>query len=245
MEAYIINMKHRTDRWDNMVKNWSPYFKLNRVDGIKINDDKLTHAQRATLGLSQTHKLLVEDAVKRGLKTILILEDDAVPEAWFYERWVEMKNYLDTHLDEWEVFNGGVHKLQEFYNFVDLKNGCLIDGKHGGASHFIYLNLSNGTEKLTNWNTEWNLPQIYKYDNTEIDMYYNSQFKLYCAFPLLAKQANDVSDIVNCDRSWDNLYLMNEMSLRVALGDRYLKYKFTSFPSTPEVDVEPPSLIMG
>jgi len=245
MEAYVINMKHRTDRWENMIKNWSPFFKLNRVDGLKITDENLTHAQRATLGLSQTHKLLVEDAVKRGLKTILILEDDAVPEAWFYERWVEMKNYLDTHLDEWEVFNGGVHKLQEFYNLVDLKNGCLIDGKHGGASHFIYLNLSNGTEKLTNWNTEWNLPQIYKYDNTEIDMYYNSQFKLYCAFPLLAKQANDVSDIVNCDRTWDNLYLMNEMSLRVALGDRYLKYKFTSFPSTPEVDVEPPSLIMG
>jgi hypothetical protein len=235
MEAYVINLSHRTDRWEKMVKNWSPYFKLNRVEGLKINDEKLSHAQRATLGLSLTHKLLIEDAVKRGLQTILILEDDAVPEAWFYSRWVEMKTYMDTHLDEWEIFNGGIHKLQEIYNIVDLRHGCLMDGKHGGASHFIYLNLSNGTEKLTNWEGNWNTKPIYEYEKTEIDLYYNSQFKLFCAFPLLAKQANDVSDIVNSDRSWDNLYLMNELGLRTQLGDRYLKYKFiTDLPEYGE-----------
>jgi hypothetical protein len=241
MEAYVINLSHRTDRWEKMVKNWSPYFKLNRVEGLKITDEKLSHAQRATLGLSLTHKLLIEDAVKRGLKTILILEDDAVPEAWFYSRWVEMKTYMDTHLDQWEIFNGGIHKLQELYNVVDLKHGCLMDGKHGGASHFIYLNLSNGTDKLTNWESNWNTDQIYQYEKTEIDMYYNSQFKLFCAFPLLAKQANDVSDITNGDRSWDNLYMMNELSLRALLDERYLKYK--SVKDLPEFGE--PSMLEG
>ena len=226
MEAYVINLAHRTDRWDKMVAKWSPYFKLHRVEGLKITDENLTHAQRATLGLSLTHKLLIEDAIKRGLKTILVLEDDAVPEPWFYARWEEMKTYLDTHLDEWEVFNGGIHNVQEMYNTIDLKNGCLIDGKHGGASHFIYLNLTRDTEKLTNWDTNWNEPQIYKCDNTEIDLYYNSQFKLFCAFPILSKQANDYSDITDKDRSWDNFYLLNEMNLRAKLGDRYLKYKW-------------------
>ena len=241
MEAYVINLSHRTDRWEKMVKNWSPYFKLNRVEGLKITDEKLSHAQRATLGLSLTHKLLIEDAVKRGLKTILILEDDAVPEAWFYSRWVEMKTYMDTHLDQWEIFNGGIHKLQELYNVVDLKHGCLMDGKLGGASHFIYLNLSNGTDKLTNWESNWNTDQIYQYEKTEIDMYYNSQFKLFCAFPLLAKQANDVSDITNGDRSWDNLYMMNELSLRALLDERYLKYK--SVKDLPEFGE--PSMLEG
>jgi len=251
MEAYVINLKHRTDRWENMVKNWSPFFILNRVDGIKIDDDTLTHAQRATLGLSQTHKLLVEDAVKRGLHTILILEDDAVPETWFYTRWVEMKNYLDTHLDQWEVFNGGITGLQEVYNYVDLKSSCMLEGRHGGQSHFIYLNLSNGSEKLTNWDTNWNNDLIYKTDKTEIDLYYNSQFKLFCAFPLLSKQANDKSDIINVERTWDNLYLLSEMKLRTLIGDRYLKYKFIKDlpeygePSTPEVDAQQPSLLEG
>ena len=228
MEAHVINLAHRTDRWQKMVTNWSPYFKLHRVEGLKITDESKTHAQRATLGLSLTHKLLIEDAVKRGLQTILILEDDAVPEPWFLQRWIEMKAYLDTHLDEWEVFNGGIHNVQEMYNTIDLKNGCLIDGKHGGASHFIYLNLTCNTEKLTNWDTNWNERQIYKCDNTEIDLYYNSQFKLFCAFPILSKQANDVSDIIDKERSWDNFYLLNEMNLRAKLGDRYLKYKYSS-----------------
>jgi hypothetical protein len=241
MEAYIINMKHRTDRWEKMVAKWSPYFKLNRVDGIKIDDDKLTHAQRATLGLCLTHKLLIEDVVKRGLKTILILEDDAVPEPWFYSRWVEMKTYLDTHLDEWEVFNGGVLNLQHVYDCVDLRHGCLMNGKHGGQSHFIYLNLTNGSKKLTNWDGTWEEPQQYISDKTEIDLYYNSQFKLFCAFPMLAKQENDVSDIIDAERSWSHYYMMSELRLRTLLGERYLKYKFiTDLPEYGE-----PTLLSG
>jgi len=226
MEAYVINMKHRTDRWEKMVEKWGPFFKLNRVDGIKINDESLTHAQRATLGLCLTHKLLIEDAVKRGLKTILVLEDDAVPEPWFYKRWCEMKEYLDNHLCDWEVFNGGILKLQDINNVIDLNSGCLIEGKHGGMAHFVYLNLSNGTEKLTAWDSKWNEPQLYVSDKTEIDLFYNSQFKLYCAFPMLAKQENDMSDIVDSERSWTNAYLLNDMALRNQLGPRYLKYKF-------------------
>jgi hypothetical protein len=241
MEAYVINMKHRTDRWDKMVAKWSPYFKLNRVDGLKITDENLTHAQRATLGLCLTHKLLIEDAIKRGLKTILVLEDDAVPEPCFYARWEEMKTYLDTHLDEWEVFNGGVLNLQHVYDCVDLKHGCLMNGKHGGQSHFIYLNLTNGSEKLTAWDGTWNEPQEYISDNTEIDLYYNSQFKLFCAFPMLAKQANDVSDIIDKERSWDNFYLLSEMNLRTKLGDRYLKYRWIK--DLPEFGA--PSLLEG
>jgi len=229
MEAYVINMKHRTDRWEKMVEKWGPFFKLNRVDGLKITDETLTHAQRATLGLCLTHKQLIEDAVKRGLQTILILEDDAVPEPWFYKRWCEMKEYLDNHLCDWEVFNGAMTGTQEVYDYVDLNSGCLLDAKHGGQAHFIYLNLSKGTEKLTNWDSNWNTELIYKTDKTEIDLYYNSQFKLYCAFPLLAKQANDKSDIVNVERSWDNHYLLSEMNMRALIGTRYLKYKFMNF----------------
>jgi hypothetical protein len=215
-DAYVINLPHRTDRWEAMVERWSPYFNLIKVSGIMLPPDHREHSRHASEGLGLTHKKLLEEAQIKGLKTILILEDDAIPEPNWLNRWLEIKEYLDAHLDEWEVFNGGSHFLREYYGVKELQKSCLIKGQRCCASHFVYLNLQ-ANHKFLKWEEQ-------KYD---IDLFYcDTNFKLYCSYPLLSKQADGKSDIVNSERSWLLTYLQNDLYFKQNLGDVYFKCKF-------------------
>lgn len=211
MDAYVIHLEHRTDRWEQMVKNWSNYFNLIKVKGIVIHDER-PKVKTAPEGLGLTHMKLLQEAKANGLQTILILEDDAVPEPNWFERWVEIKEYLDTHLDEWEVFNGGVHFLRHYFAVKELNQSCLIDGRVGCASHFIYLNL-NAIDKFLRWEDE----------KQDIDIFYCNH-KLYCSYPILSKQADGQSDIVEKERKWFLTYMQNEMDFKYHLDGLYLKY---------------------
>jgi GR25 family glycosyltransferase involved in LPS biosynthesis len=213
MDAYVINLKHRTDRWEQMVKNWSDKLNLIRVDGILMPPDDRRHVLRAVEGLGLTHMQLLKEAKEKGLKTILILEDDAVPEENWFERWMEIKAYLDTHLDEWEVFNGGIHFLRDYFGIKELGKSCLIDGKVACASHFIYLNL-DAYDKFMSWPEK----------KEEMDVFYCYHHKMYCSYPLLSKQADGKSDIINDDRLWFMTYLQNEANFKYRLDKLYFKY---------------------
>jgi hypothetical protein len=217
-DAYVINLPHRTDRWETMQKNWSPYFNLIRYDGIMLPPDERPHDRVASEGLGLTHKQLLQEAQLKGLKTILILEDDAIPEPNWYERWVEIKAYLDSHLDEWETFNGGVHFLRYYHDVKELDKSLLILGRVGCASHFMYLNLQHN-DKFLKWEEE----------KQDIDIFYCNNFKLYSAYPILSKQADGKSDIVETDREWDQTYMCNELDFRENLGDLYFKFHAKHF----------------
>lgn len=157
---------------------------------------------------------LLREAVERGDKTILIMEDDAVPEPGWYERWSEIKKYLDEHLDDWDVFNGGAHQLKDCYNVVELNKSALLDSSRCCASHFMYLNLS-ALKRFLNWENH----------KMDIDMFYCcTGFQMFCSYPILAKQADGHSDIIEGKRDWDVTYMSNESHFRRHLGALYYKY---------------------
>jgi len=213
-DAYVFNLKHRTDRWDNMVKYWSKDLNLIKVEGIMLPHDNRPKVHRASEGLGWTHMKLLKEAKARGMKTILLLEDDAIPEPNWLERWVELKEYLDTHLDEWEVFNGAIHFLRHYDGVKELNKSCLIDGRIGCAAHFIYLNL-DAFDKFMKWEET----------KQDIDMFYCNNHKLYCSYPILSKQADGPSDIVEESRWWMLTYMQIEAEFKYFLGDVYLKYQ--------------------
>lgn len=214
-DAYVFNLPYRTDRWERMVKNWSAYFNLIRVeDMITIEDETIPKMKRAADGLGYSHMKLLKEAKAKGLKTILLLEDDALPEPNWIERWAEIKPYLDSHMDEWEVFNGGVHYLRDYYDVKELDSSCLINGQMACASHFIYLNLS-AFDKFMRWEDE----------KDDIDKFYCYNFKMYCSFPMLSKQADGKSDITGGNRHWFLVYLLNEYEFKYKLDKLYFKYR--------------------
>lgn len=218
--AYVINLAHRTDRWNNMLQRW-PELELIRYNGIMLPKDGRPHDRIASEGLGLTHMALLYEAHMRGEKTVMILEDDAVPVPGWYEKWLEQKEYLDTHLDEWDICNGGSFGLVECHNVVELNKSVLIRGSRACAGHFLYLNLSALDEFL-----KWPIEKI------DIDMYYcnvfTNRFKLYCSYPLMAIQDDGFSDIIKENRDWSLTLLMNELTMKRFLGDLYLQYNLPS-----------------
>ena len=213
--AYVINLATRPDRWEQMKRKWSKYFNLIRVDAIPTDpDDTRTKTAKATEALGWTHMKLLMDVKRQGLKTILILEDDAIPENNWFDKWTEIKSFLDSNLNDWDVFNGGAHFLRDYYAFKKLTRTLLIDGRFACASHFMYLNL-NAFDKFWMWP---NTP-------VDVDQFYCNNFKMYCSYPILAKQADGPSDIVEEVRQWDETYVMNELFFKRNLGDLYFEYK--------------------
>jgi hypothetical protein len=141
MKAYVINLEHRTDRWLKMLKRW-PELELHRYNGIMLPKDGRPHDRIASDGLGQTHMKLLQEASARGEQTVLIMEDDAVPVDGWYEKWIEQKEWLDTHLDQWEVCNGGSFGLLVCDDVIKLNKSMLVRGSRCCAGHFLYLNLN-------------------------------------------------------------------------------------------------------
>ena len=212
--AYVINLDHRPDRWRKMCELWSDELLLERVSGILLPEDGRIQHHRAADGLGQTHMKLYREAVARGDKTLLIMEDDAVPQPGWHKRWLEHKEWLDNNLDKWDIYNGGVHQLKKCYGVKEFTDSVMLDSYLGCASHFIYINCE-AIERLLGW-------EIHKMD---IDMWFCSTgFKLYCCYPILAKQANGQSNIINEIRNFDLEYMRNECHFRKHLGKLYYKY---------------------
>lgn len=214
-DAYVINLASRPERWEQMKRKWSKYLNLIRVDAIPTDpEDDRPKVVKSSEALGWTHMKLLKEARGQGLKTILILEDDAVPEDDWFEKWTEIKSFLDSNLKQWDVFNGGAHFLRDYYGLEKLNKSLLVDGRFACASHFMYLNL-DCFDKFWTWPNE----------KQNVDMFYCNNFRLYCSYPILAKQADGQSDIVDQIRKWDDTYIMNELYFKKNLGDLYIQYK--------------------
>jgi len=72
-DAFVINMDHRTDRWESMQSNWSHIFKLHRVPGVK--------SQKKYHGCGQAHVNAFKEARKRNPHHpfYIVMEDDVKP----------------------------------------------------------------------------------------------------------------------------------------------------------------------
>lgn len=91
-KTYVINLKHRTDRWESINKNFiETNLKLNRWDAIYGKDlpdkeiENITtdfcnnFCSNSIIGCWLSHYTLWQNIVKNKETNVLILEDDAYP----------------------------------------------------------------------------------------------------------------------------------------------------------------------
>jgi hypothetical protein len=193
-KAYVINLKYRTDRWEQIQKDFEgvPLI-LERADGIIIDDDTLTQTQKGYNAVGYKHIQLVTEARARNDKTILIFEDDCMLEPSGWENWVKIKKYLDNNLDDWEVFNGGLMGLGDIEKIIKMDDIYLMKEKGGACCHFFYINVDKAYNKVIEWAV----------DKQEIDLYYSMNFNYWASYPLLAIQRNGKSDVLEVDKDWN------------------------------------------
>lgn len=185
--AFVINLKERPERWEQIQKDFKDTIPLIRIDGIK---HKMGH-----LGCGASFMKVIRLAKLLNLKTILIFEDDNKPFEGFYEKWKIIKNYLDNNLDKWEIFNGGSRMITYAEEIKDLSNNIqLIKTSGTNTNNWVYIN-SSVYDKILEYE---------KNNNNLIDFYFSLNFNFFCCYPRLATQHDYFSDTENFQRNYTN-----------------------------------------
>jgi GR25 family glycosyltransferase involved in LPS biosynthesis len=199
--AYVINLNKRPERWENIQKS----FKNSSIELIRL---PAIENKNGNIGCGLSFMKAVKYAKKHNMKTILIFEDDNKPLEGFDERWKIIKNWLDTNLEKWEIFNGGArfpdwgnYETQITSPYADkTKIKYSIENKEYLfqtekllSTNWIYIN-SSVYDKVLKWDSP-----IYINNSIFIDKYLldTKYFNHIFSIPHLALQENGESNIVN------------------------------------------------
>lgn len=155
-EVYVINLDRATDRLQAMdrklAKHGIKYKRLNAVDGRKLDptiiDAECTpvcanFAIYGAIGCALSHKTIWNDVVQRGLKQVLVLEDDAVFCADFNRRflasWESVPADWDlVHLGA--VLSGGDRDQYTWFDWVatvPLLLGDVLAGSDKARGRYV------------------------------------------------------------------------------------------------------------
>ena len=185
-EVYVINLNKRKDRMQKIIEDFGNTFKIYRTPAIKMVPPQQ--------GCTNSFLRIVKMAKEKKLPTVLIFEDDNKPEKDFFNNWKQVKSYLDSHLDLWEIFNGGQRHISNIQNMIPLNGIKLIKPTGGHSTNWIYIN-SNAYDKLLNWESE---------GKPLIDLWLSGgHFNIWSCYPLLGLQYNGFSDVEGEERNFD------------------------------------------
>ena len=206
-KIFIINLKHRTDRKENIINELKKqnitedkYEFFNAIrpkmeDVIKWNkyycNDVIKHVHPMNrtnyligcLGCLQSHREVIKLAIERDYNNILILEDDTE----FIENFEKIYEYSQQINNDYDMlYLAGSHSGK---NKSYSKNINKIKGTHTTGSYLIKRNTME-----------------YMYENIlgferEVDVYYakiiQEKFNCFCVTPHITKQKDGYSDIQN------------------------------------------------
>lgn len=206
-DALVINLDERTDRWEQMNKDFAnSSFRLTRYPCILITDPEISRKDRGYIGVARTHIEIVKMCKAKGQKTVLILEDDCKPEPNWEKNWYKIRDYLDSNLNKWEVFNGAVCGIEKMNRVVvrEQNDIYLLNTVGGCFCHWLYLNVDAAYDKLLAWED----------NKKEIDLYYTYHFNHYSAYPLLAEQHSGYSNIGEREKDWSVNFMLARLDIR-------------------------------
>lgn len=186
-EVYVINLDERKDRMERIIADFGSTFTIYRTSAVNM-----TPPQQ---GCTNSFLRIVKMAKEKGLQTVLIFEDDNKPEKDFATNWKQVKAYLDSHLDTWEIFNGGQRYINSIKQTIPLNGVTLTKPTGGHSANWIYIN-SNAYDKLLAWESQ---------GKPLIDLWLTGgHFNSWSCYPILGLQYNGYSNINKEERNFDN-----------------------------------------
>ena len=188
--AYIINLKHRTDRYEHMVTEMKKLpVSYEFVEGI-IDETKTCF---------QSQKKCIQLAKQRNLPYVLILEDDAV----FTDEVVYTleKTFAAIQTIEWDMFFLGAN-LQATADRIS--NSILkLNGAYAAHAYMVHARF---------YDTILNLPHT-----CEMDVHYHnlmSNHNVYMCDPMIAYQLPSYSDLQDGYRDYNNAMFNNYLKYK-------------------------------
>jgi GR25 family glycosyltransferase involved in LPS biosynthesis len=210
-KAYVINLDKRTDRWEEIQKNFkNSDIELERIAGI-VDENPYK-------GCSMSFQKIIKIAKDKNLETVLIFEDDNYPIEMFNERWKTTKLWLDSNLDKWDIFNGSARIKDELSVKLEYEldnNVNLLSSTYILNNNWLYVNRS-AYDRILEW-------KLYETDKSKcLDQYTGDKesFNVLFIYPFLSIQSNGYSDIEK-----ENLIKDHDHTLRMEVLDKILKEK--------------------
>lgn len=189
IDFYVINLEKRTDRWNNIIKNFTdPDYNLIRVNAVET--------KRGWQGCFQSHVKCIQIAKEKGLKYIIVVEDDCEPinkgNNVFKSRLNTILEYLESSSD-WYIYLGATVSIQPYTykNIIRYKDETFVNFTKAFTTHFTIYN-----EK--SYDFFLNVKQ-----DKPIDEVWYGHFNCLVSVPFIAKQIEGYSDIIGRNKSDD------------------------------------------
>jgi GR25 family glycosyltransferase involved in LPS biosynthesis len=210
--ANIINLDTRKDRWLEISSSLKEYFKINRISAIY---DKV-----GWIGCFRSHQKAILS--NRDKITTLVLEDDC--RLLSIDKWIQIKQWLDSNLDKWDVYLGGVTNVDKDEVYIIDEPAGIYGLKFFTSAHFIYYN-SVIYDRIINYT-----PDNSVYNPIDIFISSLEGIKIVTSVPFIAIQAPSYSNIEGIDTDYIDLYVESE---RIIAGTNTL---YTPSYVTPELE---------
>lgn len=192
---YVINLEERTDRWEQIQKEWKGTFNLNRVPAVKETP--------GWKGCALSHIKIIEEAKSRGDPYVLVWEDDCTPRnrhpRAILELWNELLYKLSLHQHKWDIVLGATSRALKggsYNSILSTKHVKVYDLPHGFTTHWILYNSSCYDRMIE-----------YKHTlHTQIDAFIFQKFNVKVVTPFLAQQRESYSDIEGMMTNYTELF---------------------------------------
>lgn len=205
IDIYVINLKKRTDRLNRVKKDFANY-NLIIIEAIEdIN-------QEGWKGCFKSHQKVIQLAKEKKLPYIIVIEDDCkiVNEITFDTNLKQILDWLENNMGEWNIFLGGVTKVWNYKNIIELDNNLkLLSINEGKTAHFVIYN-SNCYDYYLGIEPEQDIP---------IDKYWHNKLTGIVSIPFLAIQYTDYSDIENKEVNYDSRFASIENNFIKLIND--------------------------
>lgn len=199
--VFVINLDERKDRWLAIQK-------MCRQCGI--NPERISAVKRKPgwHGCGLSHVKCAKLAKERNLPWVIVLEDDCI---FSIEQWNHFKSllpFLWENRDKWKYFNGGptfIHNIELFNKEHKLVRG------NSQCAHFILY-----TDKAYDKIIEWKPTDNEKED--ACDLWFSHAFKPISAYPIIAQQIPNYSDINGTTEDYTSYFNQAETTIREFLN---------------------------
>lgn len=184
LDAYVINLDSRPDRWSQISERFKDCKTLNliRVPGEV--------RPLAKLGCWYSHLKVIKMAKDKNLPFVLVMEDDCQFQnlSEFEFRLPKIIDWLVSHPNDWTVFNSGPTFVEEKHVIRIVDSDIpLVETSWGFSAHMIIYNSSIYDQLLADVD-----------QSKVIDYFVACNFKMIVPYPFLSTQAVSYSDIEHC-----------------------------------------------
>lgn len=214
IDIYVINLKHRADKWKEIKKSFEKYPSINliRTDASspsQVGDPGWRHC-------ALSHLNLIKFAQKENLEYIIVAEDDTVPTKYFDIRLNMLLQFLkdrkeqsDTSEDSCVIFNGNpsippILRKRGPRHFGKFKDGepVMVDSLPVILESFQYYTTNFMIYSRESYQPIIELLKTYpetvdlgKQSHMAIDVQLGKNFKQLTMLPYLTYQSSAKSDI--------------------------------------------------